>query len=235
MKKHLIIILFISLLYIISVVVYHARDDRKNYSTYSLADFGVMPLLKSDCSILSSTTVGSPISISYDAPNVSMLREKIKTVVTKYNGHITSESFNSYPSVDSKTSPQDSASVTITFDAYKNDFLTDISSVIKSSGGVNTNYNYSDTNNQSYNSVYSSYSNCTALIQNVQADILQLSLFMKALKEEHNAQNIALLSQSIFVAKNALQTDVNNANSIFGSNDKPTVTITVSTLSSTKR
>ena len=227
-KKHSVAITVV--LALLVIVYFAVHGDRKNYS---LADFGVPPLIKPDCSSVSNTNVTSPVSVSFNAPNVSDVYNKIKTLITKYNGHITSDSFNSYPSSDSKTPSQDNASVTVTFDKSQVDFLTELSSTVKNAGGVNTNYNYTDGNPSPYNtgySSYSSYSTCVTMMQNVQTDVMQLELFIKALKEEHSPQNIAFLSQSISTVKSTLQTDVNNMNSFFGTSDKPSVSISINTL-----
>jgi len=235
-KKHsVVIIVILALLVIISFAVHSSY--KKNYS---LADFGVPPLLKPDCSSVKNTNTNSPVTISLNAPNVSAMRDKIKLLIIKYNGQVTSDSFNSYPIVASapsgypsptiNASSQDTANITATFDKSQNDFLTDLSGVVVSSGGVNTGYSYTDASQPQNGNIYSSYTSCINMIQSIQADILQLEIFTKALKEDNNLGDVSLLSQSVSTAKSNLQNDVNNINNFFATSDEPSVSISINTL-----
>ena len=223
-KKHSVVVIIVLSLLVITSFAF--RNYRNNNTT--LADLGVTPLLKSDCSSVLNTNVTSPVSVSFNAPHVSILHDKIKLLIAKYNGHITGDSLNSYPSLDPKTPSQYNANITVTFDKSQTDFLNELSSTVKSSGGVDTNYNYTDST--SATSAYSSYSTCITMMRYIQTDMLQLSLFMKSLKEEHNSQNISFLSQSIYTVQGTLQNDINNINNFFSTSTKPSVDIFVGSL-----
>ena len=235
-KKHSVLIVVIVLVFLFVVCVSVFNNNRN----YSLVDFGVQPLLKTDCSSVQNASNNSPVMISFNVFNVSSVHDQIKTLITKYNGHIENDSFNSYsyptqtPSSQIITAvpvniSQDSSSIVVTFDKSQDQFLTDLSSLIKSVGGVNTGYSYND-GSQPQNGGYSAYTTCVNMMQSVQADVLQLEVFTKALKEEHNAAKISLLSQSIYNIKSTLQNDVNNMNGFFATSNKPSVSISINSL-----
>ena len=228
-KKYSVVIMLALVIVIITPFAIH-RDSKK----YSLADFGMPPLLKPDCSSLKTANNNSPVTINLNAPNVSAMRDKIKNLITKYNGHITSDSFSSYapsvPAVPTVTSSQDSTNSTATFDKSEYAFLTELSDVVKSSGGVNSGYTYTDGSQPQYNTGYSSYASCVNSMMNISSDILQLKVLTNALKEERETLNISLLSQSITNFKITLQSDINTVNSYFTVSDQPSVSISVNSL-----
>lgn len=235
-KKHSVIVIVILALLVIVITSFAVAGYRKNYS---LADFGISPLLKPDCSSVKNTNNNSPVTISLNAPNVSVMRDKIKLLIIKYNGQITSDSFNSFPTINTPTSypsvipnasSQDTANIIATFNKSQNDFLTELSGVVTSSGGVNTGYSYTDNSQPQYGNVYSSYTSCINMMQSVSADILQLEIFTKALKDDSNVADISLLSQSISTVKSTLQNDVNNINNFFATSDEPSVSISINNL-----
>jgi len=234
-KKHSVMVTIVLVVLIIGI--FAISHDKKNYS---LVDFGIPPLAKSDCSSVKDSNNNSPITVSFNVPNVSSLHDQTKALVTKYSGHITSDSFNSYsyPTQSFTNTPQvvapanisqDSANIVATFDKSQNEFLADLTNIIKSAGGVDASYSYTD-GSQPQNGGYSSYTTCVNMMQSVQADVLQLQVFTHALKEERNPANISLLSQSISTVKTTLQTDVNNMNSFFATSDRPSVSISLNTL-----
>jgi hypothetical protein len=227
---------------VLALIIVIASFVTDNYKrNYSLADFGVAPLLKPDCSSLATADANTPVTISLNAPNVSLMRDQVKALILKYNGHITSDSFNSYaPSapvpltsysnLPAVASSQDSANINATFDKSQDAFLAELSSTVKSAGGVNSGYNYTDGTQPQYNIGYSSYTSCVNAMMNVSADILQLKVLTQALKEEHNTLNLALLSQSISTAKTTLQNDANSANAFFTTSNQPSVSISINAL-----
>ena len=184
-KQHLVLIIIV----IILIVGFLSMSSRK--SRYSLADLGVSPLLQTDCSLVKDSG-NSPVTISFNAPQVPSLHEKVKELVKKYNGHITSDSLYSYATGDPSIPSEDSATVIATFDTKREEFLAEMSTLMKNSGGVNTNYSYSDGTDYG---VYSPYTSCTSMLQTVWSDALQLEILTKALKREDRTRNIALLSQ----------------------------------------
>lgn len=224
-KRHWVLVVLVSVL--VAVVGCTMNNNRGNYS---LADFGVQPLATADCSSLKNVKQNSTVNFSFNASDVSSLRDKVKVLIAKYNGHISFDSFESYPAPhDSKSSSysQDTASIAVTFDKSQNEFLAELSSVVKSSGGINSNYNFSDVAQSQ------PYSSCVNTMQNVATNLLQLEVFTKALRGERNAFNVSILSQSISNTKGNLQNDVNSLNDFFPSsagNGKPLVSISISTL-----
>ncbi|HEY4513101.1 MAG TPA: hypothetical protein VJH06_01125 [Candidatus Paceibacterota bacterium] len=226
-------VLLVILIVVLVLAVFSSSNKKKNYS---LSDLGVAPLVKSDCSSFKDKEASSPVTISFDVPNVSSMREKIMGLIEKHKGHITSDSFNSYPGSFEPGMPpassQDELSINATFEKSQAEFLTELSNLVKSVGGTDTNYNYTDGSKYAYGygTGYSSYSSCNEMLQFVQADMLQLEVLIKALKEEHDPSNISLLSQAISNVKTTLQTDVNSLNDFFSAPDKPSVNISVYTL-----
>ena len=231
-KKHSSVVILV--LVLVVVVSFAIHGNKKNGT---LADFGIPPLAKSDCSSLKNSN-NSPVTVSFSAPNVSSMRDKVKALITKYNGQITSDSFNSYPSypvaykgsVSSSSTSQDSANINATFDKSQNEFLTELSEVVKNGGGVNTGYSYTDANQPQYAGAYTAYSSCASMMQSVSVDLLQLKIFTKALKESEDPGEIALISQSIATAKTTLTSDASTVNSFFATSEKPSVTISIITL-----
>ncbi|MDD5152800.1 MAG: hypothetical protein PHS95_02240 [Candidatus Pacebacteria bacterium] len=222
-KQKNVIVAVLVVVVILAVGFFYVSHKERNYS---LADLGIPELLKSDCSSVKDTTANSPVSISFNAPNVSKMRDEVKALATKYEGRVISDSFNSYPGSTPDSYSQDSASITVVFDKPASEFLTELSAKVKSSGGMDTSYNYTDGSQPQYGG-YSSYSSCINMMQIVSADTLQLQIFTKALKEERSPAKILLLSQSISTINNTLQSDINNVNNFFQTSEKPSVSISI--------
>jgi hypothetical protein len=210
----------------------------QNKSNNHLSDYRVPPLIKPDCSSLKNSN-NSPVTISLNAPNVSIMRDKIKTLALKYKGVITSDSFSSYPLYQYPTTPtvsesmpatSDSATISAIFEKSQNEFLTELNDVVRTSGGVNTGYSYTDLTQPQYGGVYTTYASCADMMHNISSDLLQLQIFTKAIKEVHEPEEISLLSKSISSARDNLQSDVNNINNLFVTSDKPSVSITINTI-----
>jgi hypothetical protein len=210
------------LVLIILVAALSAGSKRK---PYSWEEFGVSPLIKNDCREASDN---SPVAVSFEAPNVPAIHAQIKELVAKHNGHITSDALSSYAGEDPSMPSDDNVNMTITFANSTDEFLTELGTVVKSAGGVNTGYNYTD--NTAYNPVYSPLASCTSMMQTARADALILQILADNLKREGKTANITLLSQAMTDAKNKLQGDVDSLNSLFASSDKPSVTISIYTL-----
>lgn len=238
-KDTLVLILGVSLVVIVAVIT--CVNLTSNRRQYSLADYGIQPLSKPDCSSLEKENATSPVNISLNAPNVSSMRDKIKALIPKYNGKLTSDSFNSYPSYPSYSpSPmpvypidsysQDSANLVITFEKSQNEFLTELADVVKAGGGINTGYNYVDTTDPQYSYGYSSYSSCISSMQSVKADMLQLEIFTNALRKARSGEEVSLIGQSIANSKINLQNDVSMVNNFFAISNKPSVNISINAI-----
>jgi hypothetical protein len=167
------------------------------------------------------------------------MRDKVKALVLKYKGKITSESFNSYPIYSYSTPPtvsanpsetSESSSINAIFEKSQSEFLVELSDVVRNSGGVNTGYSYTDLTQPQYGGIYTTYASCADMMHNISSDLLQLEIFTKAIKEGRKLEEISLLSKSITSARDTLQSDVNNLNNLFSTSDKPSVSITINSL-----
>ena len=223
-KKHHVLIIIV--LAVLIILFFRISSRKENDSLFS---FGLSALTKTDCSSFKNSNIISPVTISFNAPNVSMVQGKIKVLVAKYNGHIKNQSFSSYPS-STPDAPDENASIEATFDSSQDEFLAELSEVVKTSGGVNNGYNYNDGSSTSQYGEYSSYSSCMEMMETVSTDAIQLETLTRRLEQEHNKTNISLLSQSIYNTKTTLKTDVNNANNFFATSGKPSVSISIYTL-----
>ncbi|MDP9248965.1 MAG: hypothetical protein M3M85_00405 [bacterium] len=219
-KEHKIVL--VGVLVIIAGVM--VISGGKNH--YSLADFGVSPLIGKNCSETPGTQ-NSPVAISFNSPYVPSVREKIKELITKHGGKITNDSLESYWSEGGYTASDDTSYMTAIFETSREEFLVELSVLIEESGGVNEGYNYSS--GEDYGA-YSSYASCASMMHDVAADFLELKILTKALKEENKTKNISLLSQSIAESKMSLQESVDIANNFFSASDKPAVDISIFTL-----
>ncbi|GEM_PF-5496774 len=194
------------------------------------SNYGFEDLSAPDCSALKNGD-NSSVNLSFNATDVSLVREKIKTLALKYNAEIQSDSFNSYPTyppmIGSPTPMpmnQDSANLNLYFKTGQKEFLNELSGVVKAAGAIDAGYNYSG-NNSPYG--YSSYSSCLNMMQNVASDKLQLNIFTDALGDERDPQKVALIGQAITNVRNNLQNDIRTVNEMFKSNAKPLVTINI--------
>lgn len=194
-------------------------------NNYSLTDLGVYPPTSSDCSSIKNSDNSYPVTLTFNAPDVSAMRDKIKTLAEKYKGQISTDSFYSYPS---GSYSQDSVNLIILFPDSQQKFLDELSTLVKSEGGTNSGYTYQNGNQQQYG--YSPYTSCLTMLQTMAVDQKQLEVLTDALRRSHKLQTISLLSQSISTARTTLQTDINNLNDFFRTADNPTVNITVSSI-----
>lgn len=211
----------------------------KKQTELSLSELGMQSMIKPDCSsVKDSNSQNYPVSVSFGVKNVSDMHDKVKDLIKKFNGQISSDSFNSYPSYQAvpmtlengakaTQTSQDSANFTVYFDK-PDEFLSALSNLVKDNGGKNTAYNYSD--GVQYGGGYSTYNSCQSFLQNIQTDVLQLSIFTKALREERSSANISIISQSIANTKSNLQNDISSFNNFFSTVNKPTVNISINSL-----
>jgi hypothetical protein len=212
---------------IIFLIIITALNIFTHTKGYSFADLGVTAPTEKDCSALKGKHSVTPVSLSVNVPRVAPLQEKIKTLIVKYEGNITNDSFSSYQSYPSTPVPvnNDSFNLTIEFKKSRQEFLSEVSELIKSSGGTNVNYNYSDS---TYDASYSPYASCANSLQRVKISKIQLEVLTKAFRMERNPENISLLSQSIYDARSTLQNSIDTMNSYMTVSDIPSVTISVS-------
>jgi hypothetical protein len=201
------------------------RHERR----YTLSQFGVMPLTSADCEAIKGKD-NYPISLSFSAPHVGVLRDQVKATIAKYTGVITSDSFTYSSNPGSAPSGSgDSASLTVTFPADQQAaFLAELSTVVKKAGANDSGYSYQSPGSSSGG--YSPYSTCTSMLQNISSDMTQLDIFTKALKRENDPQRISIISQSITTFHNNLQNDVNTMNDFWRTADKPSISISIYTM-----
>ena len=221
-KKHQHAVVLVSL--VVIVVSFAYLSASKNH--YSLADFGVSPPRERDCS-QAKDPVNSSTTVSFNAPDVPSMRDKIKELIKKHNGSIVSDSLESYWGEGEYVSEDSSAYITAVFETSRAEFLSELSVLIEDVGGVNEGYNYTD--GSGYDS-YSPYGSCASMMHDVAADFLELKILAKALKQENRIKNIALLSRSVNDSRIALQESVDAVNSFFTVSDKPSVDISIYTI-----
>ncbi len=210
------------LVLVIVVLVVWFYCPTRNRQSYTLADFGINPP-SGDCATLKNVQNSLPTSLYYYSKDVSSLHSKIKDLVLKYNGNITSDSVNAYPSTPSTSNYRsyDSAYLTVTFDKVPTDFVSELSTTVKNAGGTDNGYNYGSDG-------YSTYSTCETYEQNFKSDIFELGILTDALKGEKNNNNISLLGSLISTTKQNLQQDVISLDDVFTRYSKPSITISIS-------
>ena len=222
LKKHT--LLSTSLAFLLVIVLLNIFMHKKGYS---YADLGVTPPTEKDCSLLKNKHAVTPVSLLVSVPQAAPFREKIKTLITKYEGNITNDSFSSYPDYTNASSGNtESFNITVEFKKSQDEFLAELSELIKNSKGTNLSYTY---NNNTYdNTSYSPYASCLNSLQMVKNAKLQLEVLTKALRTERNPENISLLSQSVYDTRSVLQNNINTMNSFMTVSDIPSVSISVS-------
>lgn len=228
MKNHkgVVVGCIVAVIVIVALLIIYFRTSPKEYSFWEL---GATPLTSNSCDSIKNTSASSPVSISFTTTKVSDMRVEVNTLVKKYGGIITEDSFSSYPSIPSPSGEKmsaltsDSLNITATFDKGQAEFLTDLSLLVKTVGGRNTSYTYSDGSQPSM--VASLYSNCTDLFQRISADNLHINILARALKSERDPHKLAFIGQMISDIRSNLQSDVNSLNNLFTAGAKPTVTI----------
>lgn len=201
------------------VIVYKTMVDDRHYS---FADLSVTEPTSLDCLSIKDQKNHS-VTISLSAKNVSSIRDKIKTLITKYDGVISNDSFNSYPN---SSGSSDNANLVVTFAKSQKEFLSELGELTKSMGVSNNNYSFYD-GSQQYG--YSPYSACLGMVQNVALYKEQLELFNKSLKREHDPKVTVLLGMSISAGQSSLQNAVNSLNDFFKQSNNPSVNINIYT------
>ena len=192
---------------------------------YSFADLGVNPPTTTECSQVKDKN-NYPVNLSFNAPDVSALRTKIKTLINKYSGQISSDSYNNYPGPAPQT-PQENTNLNVSFAQGQKEFLAELTELVKNNNATESGYFFQSGPPQGG---FSSYSSCLNMLQVVTLDKTQMELFTRSLQRERQAQTISLLSQLISNAKTTLQTDINNLNDFFTTADKPMVSIAINSV-----
>ncbi len=225
MKKHRTLI-WSSVIAVIIIIILGACFvlSHKNDKKYSLADFGITPLLQADCSSVKNEGGPAEVSVSFNAHNVPALHDAVKALIAKYNGNIMSDSLEINPGQTPDSSSSDNATVTVSFDKAQKEFLTDLAATVKSSGGVESSYSMGDS------AGYSPYTTCEDYMRTLSADVLELGVLTNALKNQHSPDNIALLSGAISYSRNNLNSDVDRTNDFFVTKSKPTVSIYIESI-----
>ena len=214
------------LVLVCGLTVASLREQRSYH--YSLTDFGVTAPLTTDCASIRDKD-NYPVNISLTAKNVAGMRDEIRTLTSKYNGKITSDSYNSYPVAASsrESISQDSATLTVSFAQSQKEFLDDLKGVVKNFGAENTGYNFQGGPQQGG---YSPYSSCVSMLYSVSLDEKQAEILTRALRYEKNPEAIILISQSVSNVRTSLQNNISSLDDFFLTNNNPTVTISINSV-----
>ena len=197
-------------------------------------------LAQSDCSTVKNVTK-YPVSVAFSVANVSNTRDEVKTLIEKYGGKISYDSYNTYSSDtnntesgsgSSKNTMQADASLTVTFDQSQDAFLSELSQLAKKEG-VKTqrnNFSFDDGTPSGYGVTSSAYENCQNLMETLSTDSLQLNILTRVLREERESSRISMLAKLVSNTKQVVDYDISNINRLFEKTNKSSVDIKVSTI-----